>query len=174
MESICRKIAYYCYEKGYIELEDVNALRFSFELYITQLITFLSMFFIGILLNRFIETIVYSIFFCTLRKKVNGFHAKTFLGCYTLSIINFVVILLMCDYQIHYYLLNILFIIYIFYYFKNYQDKIMYLIILGYISSLIILYIYQNTYYMNLLSLIFYDVMLMNTLGGDEDEDSNH
>lgn len=174
MEKWCEKLAYYFYQKSYIQFEDVNALRFAFELYITQFITFFTMFIIGIYLDKVIETIIYSLFFSMLRKRVNGYHAMTFLGCYFLSIISFVIIILLSSSLVPFYLLNILFIIYIIYYFKIHKDNVMNYINIGYILLVLLLFINQNIYYLNLVSLIYYTVMLLNLLREKENESSNY
>ena len=174
MKKWCEKLAYYFYKKGYIKNEDINALRFSFELYITQIITFLTMFIIGLCLNRCIETIIYMVFFSILRKKINGYHAQTFLRCYILSIVSYVVVLFLSLCSVRFYLLNIFFMIYIIWYFKKSHDIVIHCINIGYILLILVLYFYQFFIYLNLISLIYYTVMLMNVLGEKEHESSNH
>ncbi len=174
MDTYCKKIAYYFYKKGYIQFEDVNALRFSFELYITQFITFFTMFIIGIYLDKVIETIIYSLFFSMLRKRINGYHAKTFLKCYFLSIISYTIVLLLSSTSIQFYLFNIMFIIYIQYYFKIHKDNVMNYINIGYILLVLLLFMNHNIYYMNLISLIYYTVMLLNLFREKENESSNY
>lgn len=94
MENSCRKLAKYLYTKELIEKEDIEDLRFLIELIITQLITFISLFIIGLFFMDFFSVFVICISFVIGRKYLGGYHAKTFSNCYILTILNFIIAIL--------------------------------------------------------------------------------
>lgn len=67
-----------------------------------------------------------------------------------------------------------MFIIYIQYYFKIHKDNVMNYINIGYILLVLLLFMNNNIYYMNLISLIYYTVMLLNLFREKENESSNY
>lgn len=54
--------------------------------------------FISILIGRFIPTLCFLFFFYSLRKRSDGYHAKTFLGCYIMSILSYLCVVIWSNY----------------------------------------------------------------------------
>lgn len=173
MTKFCQFIATQFYNHHMIEVDDINPLRFAFELLITQMITYLTMIFIGIMTHHFYETIVYCILFGILRKRIQGYHAKTFRMCFVLTILNYIIILLLAQYNFPYGLLNLFVFIFVLIYFKDREKiTICYLSIL-YILLLAVLYYNDWSYLMNMCTLIYITVIVMRVIGGNDDENSD-
>lgn len=70
MPKFCNFLARQCYKWGLLEHEeDINPLRFYFELMISQIITFLTLFLVGFIFNRVFETIYIYFYLCFFKKK---------------------------------------------------------------------------------------------------------
>lgn len=77
--------------KKWIEQDQKNYFRFAIEVILSHAITFSSIIIIGFILNKFFETIIFLMLFCSLRTYSDGYHAKKFMGCYFLTNLSFIV-----------------------------------------------------------------------------------
>lgn len=90
MESTCRKLAYYLCKKKYASMSDVEDSRFLLELLITQIITIISIYIIGLLFMNVYSIAIICVIFILGRIYLDGYHASTFIRCYALTILNFI------------------------------------------------------------------------------------
>lgn len=65
---------------------------YAFILIVEKIITIGTICIIGFITNEFIHTILFLVFFLTLRKRTGGYHAKTFLQCYFGTIISYIIV----------------------------------------------------------------------------------
>ncbi len=107
MKSFCEKLAISFYKHSIIKAEDINPLRFAFELIVTQVMTFGTIIIIGLFLDCFLSTIIYCICFILARRVFQGYHAKTFLSCYILTVLFYIFIQTCMVFDINYEFLNI-------------------------------------------------------------------
>lgn len=174
MSGFCHKLATLFYKWGILDNEeDINPLRFSFELIITEMITYITMFVIGIVINRFYETVVYGVVFGILRKRIQGYHAKTFKMCFFLTIVNYIVVVWLVQFNIDYFFLNIILFIFLCVYFKKEEKRMILILTFLYTCVLILFYFFSNWYLINMCTLIYSTVIFMRVIGGqDENSDS--
>lgn len=176
MRLFCEKVTEWFYQKGLIQSEDKNALRFSIELLITQLITLLSILMIGYLCEYGYLTIIYCIWFVWARKILDGYHAKSFLSCYIMTIGFFIGIMILHQFNGPYVYLNILslimIIIYIFYHQHSIFNIMVYLVC--YSMMMVISYHFRYMNIINLCSLTLFFVLCVSNLGGKCHEYSSY
>lgn len=166
MTGFCNKLAMMFYKWGIIDnKEDINPLRFSFELMITQCITYLSIIICGILFNKNIETLLYILLFTILRKNIQGYHANTFHMCYILTILNYFIVLFLLRFNLPYYFINLIIIFVVVFGLEIEERKIVYLITLLYAIALFIFYMMNNIYMIQMYSLTYGIVLLMKYVG---------
>lgn len=76
-----------CIDRGYITQEEAPWLHYGIEKRITAFIISIPMLIVGIWIASPEMAISFYISFCLLRSRTNGFHAKSFGGCFILSIL---------------------------------------------------------------------------------------
>lgn len=79
---------------GVFSDDELELQTFSFIIMFEQIITWGSIFGLSLIWSRFWETVVLALFYIPLRVYAGGFHARTFAGCYCLSIGMYVAMLL--------------------------------------------------------------------------------
>lgn len=82
---------FFC-SKGACTKPNVAALVYVFEIWLSKIITFSSLFIILVFLNQYIPSTllpasIYIVYLIFLRRYTGGYHAKTHLGCYAMTII---------------------------------------------------------------------------------------
>lgn len=95
MESYCRKLAYFLYHKELVDKDSIEDLRFLIELILTQVITIVSVYAIGLLFMDAFSILIICVCFVAGRKYIDGYHADTFRNCYLLTVLNFIFSLVM-------------------------------------------------------------------------------
>lgn len=89
ISKISDYLSYQLYILNKINKDEITDISFSIELLITHFITFLSIVVLGILVNRFENTVLFLLSFILLRKYSNGYHAATFSGCFILTLLTY-------------------------------------------------------------------------------------
>lgn len=74
--------------------EYVYALTCIFE----SIIVIGTILFISVLIGRFFPTVCFLFFFYSLRRRCDGYHAKTFFGCYIMSILSYLCVVIWSHY----------------------------------------------------------------------------
>lgn len=131
MEDCSRIIAQYLFKKGYLEVNKIEKIRFSLELVFSQIITFSSLLLIGIMISNIFETIQYLLVFIIVKHFTGGFHANTYKGCFSLTLVNFVIVIYASRNTFEIYILPLLFLIILIYIIKvktmvKVESKILY------------------------------------------------
>ena len=169
MPKFCNFLARQCYKWGLLEHEeDINPLRFYFELMISQIITFLTLFLVGFIFNRVFETIIYIFIFVFLRKNIQGYHAKTFKMCYIYTLLNYLIVLYLSNLNISYIYQSIFLVMFIVVCLKK-EKKEMIVLFTLYSVILIIFMFYKNRDLFNMCILICISVVLMKIVGKKND-----
>lgn len=66
--------------------DTIECYHYGLELVTTSLIIFVVMFVISIFTKNILECILFAVFFCPLRAMSGGYHCKSFLSCFILSL----------------------------------------------------------------------------------------
>ena len=82
-----------CIDNGYITQEQAPWLHYGIEKRITTFLISIPMLIVGSLISSPAMVVSFYISFCLLRSRTNGFHAKSFGGCFVLSLLTEVVFL---------------------------------------------------------------------------------
>lgn len=85
IENLGIRLGEYFYKLGYIEKDDIDAVRYYVEVFFNEYFQCLLTVLIGYLIGCFFETVVYLICFILLRSYSGGYHAKTMLMCNFIS-----------------------------------------------------------------------------------------
>lgn len=85
-EQLGTKLGKWLYAQGKIDINQIDLIRYSFEILCSEITENIVIFGYGILSNQLYYTLMYLIFFHTLRHYFQGYHAKTISRCLTLTI----------------------------------------------------------------------------------------
>lgn len=86
MKDCIDKIVRYCHKNGYISENQVPWLRYSIEKRFSSIFGIIPFAFLALLLSDFWCALFFIFSFCFLRGRINGFHAKTLIGCLCISL----------------------------------------------------------------------------------------
>lgn len=165
MEKSCYKLAYYMYRKELVDKDSIDDLRFLIELILTQVITIVSVYLIGLVFMDALSILIICACFVAGRKYLDGYHASTFRNCYLLTILNFIfslsMFLIMPRIEI-FYLAGLLMSIYLLYRY-HYQKIIIFNA--GYLL-LMVLFNSEVVYQINMVN--YFVIILMRLIEGDE------
>ena len=90
---ICNELAVYLYTSHIIKNEEISVYRYGLELFLSSFITTLVMLIIGALFNSFLITALYIVIFFCFRPLCDGYHAKTYLQCFLISLAFYLLLL---------------------------------------------------------------------------------
>jgi len=76
--------------RNYIINEQRAIYEFHTLMFLEKMITIVSILTFSLIMNVFLQTLVFGVSFLSLRKRTGGFHANTFLKCYMLSLITYI------------------------------------------------------------------------------------
>lgn len=85
------KLGEWLFTKGHIKEDQIDIVRYAFEILCSELTDFLVIFLYGIITRQMYETIMYLIFFHVLRQCFKGYHAKTILRCMLLTMSSYLI-----------------------------------------------------------------------------------
>lgn len=86
LSRLCDKIVFNLYQGGFIKRDDIEIYRFGVEATLIKFIHYLSILLIGFLFHMVIQTVFFIANFCFLREFAGGYHAKTKLHCFAISL----------------------------------------------------------------------------------------
>lgn len=95
-KSIVKKLS----QNNFINEKQYDICRFGIQQGLTILLNTITIIFIGVTLNQFLQAILFMLFYVPLRSYAGGYHAKTALRCYFYSIIIMIAVLLAMKYLI--------------------------------------------------------------------------
>lgn len=81
MKNLSYKFANLLVKNDIIKNDDFEIYRYGFEILIYFLLNIFIAFFIGIIFDKFIHTIIFLSCYCTLRQFTGGYHAKNYIEC---------------------------------------------------------------------------------------------
>lgn len=85
-EHLGTKLGEWLCTQGMIEKNQIDLIRYSFEIMCSEIAENIIIFGYGLLSKKLIFTLMYLIFFHTLRHYFQGYHAKTITRCFVLTI----------------------------------------------------------------------------------------
>lgn len=94
LNKFCGTIVEAMSESGLIEQNDIEICLFGIEIALLKLIHFTTMLMIGLYFGKVLETAAFIIFYSGLRVYAGGYHATSRLGCYCISWLMIVSVLL--------------------------------------------------------------------------------
>jgi len=90
-EKIAYRIVLFGSKHGVFIDADKELYQYSYQLLLETLLSWASIFVVGALFHNLIGTLLFAVFYIPLRVYAGGYHARTFTGCYWMSITSFVV-----------------------------------------------------------------------------------
>lgn len=75
------------WKQGILQDNDINKCNYGLDIFISSTLEVLSILIISLFINNFIETLLFFIAFIPLRIYAGGYHAKTRLKCFIISIV---------------------------------------------------------------------------------------
>lgn len=93
---IANNIAHFFCKKGIISNSDVDSYAYGFELILISSINWGAILLIMFCNKMYIETLLYIISFLSLRHHTGGYHARTHLHCFILSLVTYIFTLTLC------------------------------------------------------------------------------
>lgn len=97
MHGLAVKLTDYLIENG-VEEEAVREKSiYGFEMIFSKVLGYGTLLILGIILHKWIHTILFLLTFGTLRKRTGGFHMRTEIGCYIVSVVQYLIIMLLGD-----------------------------------------------------------------------------
>lgn len=86
IEQFGTKLGEWLYTEGMLEKNQIDLIRYSVEIICSEITENIMIFGYGIFTNQFLFTLMYLIFFHTLRHYFQGYHAKTIGRCLILTL----------------------------------------------------------------------------------------
>lgn len=79
--NLSKKIAFYFVKKGIVSQEEADVYRFGIETIICSVVDVLIAIIAGIVYRNLLGALWFFLIFAVLRQLIEGYHAKTFVGC---------------------------------------------------------------------------------------------
>lgn len=95
MDKLAKHLTDYCLRRKAITDDKYEIYLYGFKLIIADVINYTIIITLGCLLNRLLESIVFLISLCGLRRFTGGFHAKTFWVCRMSMVITYICVMAM-------------------------------------------------------------------------------
>lgn len=95
--SISKKLASYLSRKNIIDKNKKEIYQYGYEVLISGLIGFAIVIILGILMNRFIESLLFLGVFVPVRQLTGGYHADSYLKCNIVFTVVFLVVMLVTE-----------------------------------------------------------------------------
>lgn len=92
------KLGRWLYQKGSIDEDQIDVVRYAFEILCSELTSFITIVLYGLLTKQIFETALYLIFFHILRYFFHGYHAKTIPRCFALTITSYLLTMIVYSY----------------------------------------------------------------------------
>lgn len=94
MDWIAKKVTNFYVKRNYVPEDKQEVYCYGFKLIIADIINFFLVMLLGMILRRFVHSILFLITLCTVRQFSGGFHAKTFWLCRISMLITFIAVTL--------------------------------------------------------------------------------
>ena len=100
IEFLSKKITSFLYSNNVIEKEDIEIYNYTFETIIAFFSNIVFILLTGWILDRFVCTMVFLLFYCPIRQFSGGYHAENYKSCLLVFILiyifNYVFIIYIC------------------------------------------------------------------------------
>ena len=93
MEKFSSKLIEFFVSNDLIKNEDKEIYKYAFNIILSSLIHIATVMIIGLCFNLFIESLAFYFSFIAIRKFAGGYHAKTPVRCYAVSVISSIIVL---------------------------------------------------------------------------------
>lgn len=94
MERISRKLTNWLVSKKIITVEEKEVYEYGVFQMMVNILDTMSIFILSILFHKVLATCCYIVCFCMLRKYAGGYHAKSVIGCYLMTVGSAIIMLL--------------------------------------------------------------------------------
>lgn len=93
MHGLAVKLTDYLIKNEIKEESQREEYVYGFEMFFQKAMGYGVLLLLGCVLHKFVPTILFLLTFCTLRKWTGGFHMRTEIGCFIISIVHFLLIM---------------------------------------------------------------------------------
>lgn len=90
IEFLSKKITSFLYANNAIEKEDIEIYNYTFETIIAFFINIFFILIIGWILDRFVCTTIFLLFYCPIRQFSGGYHAENYKSCLLIFILIYI------------------------------------------------------------------------------------
>ncbi|MCR5061377.1 MAG: accessory gene regulator B family protein [Saccharofermentans sp.] len=87
-EKISDHISEYMYQNQIVDVDELQVCKYNLQVFFERTVTFLSLGVLSLLIGHLLDIAVFTITLMALRVFSGGFHCKTFLGCFILTIVS--------------------------------------------------------------------------------------
>ena len=97
LKKFSYNIAYFFVQKNVIPMDNIEIYQYGLEQIFSTVYTVATILAIAALTNHLISSVIFLIFFVSLRKYTGGYHASTYLKCYLGFTLIYIVFLMVLD-----------------------------------------------------------------------------
>lgn len=108
LHSLSKRMAFFVCEKT--DLLPLDIYVYGFELILSSIIETVALLFIGFLIGKSVETILFLFSFSSIRFFSGGYHANSYLKCFAVTLVNFFLVLLLYNKLINF-SINMIFVV---------------------------------------------------------------
>ncbi|NMB30547.1 MAG: accessory gene regulator B family protein [Clostridiales bacterium] len=94
MEKVVEGIVSILHKNSIVNDENIDVVRYGIEIVLLKILFFLTILFIGIITNNVVNILIFMLFYKPLRTYAGGYHAKTRIGCYIVSVLMLLLMLI--------------------------------------------------------------------------------
>lgn len=87
MDKVVEGIVSILHRNSIVKDEDIDVVRYGIEIVLLKILFFLTILLIGIITNNVVNILIFMLFYKPLRTYAGGYHAKTRIGCYIISVL---------------------------------------------------------------------------------------
>ncbi len=97
LQTLSKKITQKLLHEGSIDEEDIEVYEYGLYILFMQMISTGTIFIIGILIGKLELTIVFILVLYNLRQYTGGYHSDSYIGCYLISCLTYMGVILLAD-----------------------------------------------------------------------------
>lgn len=94
MDKVVEGIVSILHKNSIVNDENIDVVRYGIEIVLLKILFFLTILFIGIITNSVVNILIFMLFYKPLRTYAGGYHAKTRIGCYIVSVLMLLLMLI--------------------------------------------------------------------------------
>lgn len=97
MKNISYNISSFLWQHNIISEQETDVCRYGLEIFISSLVQVVSIIIVSVFMNNFFQTCIFFAVFIPLRMYAGGYHAKTKLRCYAVSVLVYITFTIMIN-----------------------------------------------------------------------------